>query len=171
MRLRHECGRWAVEDVVAHLTAAARIGRLRWITSVLGARFDFDVHNERRLAEHRGPTTEETLDRFRRTVTSTTAASGHTASQDWQGYAHGELYGLEHTPQRLRQGFLRPATPIPGLYLTGQPHVGLHRLEGCAGRSFQHPAIGSEPGPVTRTVPRELRRIPAHQTADVRASS
>src|SRR6516225_4009054 len=48
------CGRWTVEEVVAHLTAAASIGRLRWIASVVGARFNFDLHNDRRLAEHRG---------------------------------------------------------------------------------------------------------------------
>lgn len=50
------CGSWTVEEVVAHLTAAASIGRLRWMRSVIGARFDFDVHNQRRLAEHRGRT-------------------------------------------------------------------------------------------------------------------
>src|SRR5258707_7973961 len=54
------CGRWVVEEVVAHLTAAASIGPLRWLTSVLGARFDFDIHNERRFARHRGATPAET---------------------------------------------------------------------------------------------------------------
>lgn len=49
----------------------------------MGARFDFDVHNDRRLAEHRGATPAETLERFRRIVTRTTAASGHTAA--WLG--------------------------------------------------------------------------------------
>jgi all-trans-retinol 13,14-reductase len=39
------------------------------------------------------------------------------------GYGRGELYGLDHTPTRFRQGFLKPATPIPGLYLTGQDIV------------------------------------------------
>ncbi len=77
------CGRWAVQDVVAHLTAAASVGRWRWIASVVGARFDPDLHNERRLAEQRGATPAETLDRFRQVVGSTTAASGHTAA--WLG--------------------------------------------------------------------------------------
>jgi all-trans-retinol 13,14-reductase len=36
------------------------------------------------------------------------------------GYERGELYGLDHDPQRLRQGWLRPRTRIPGLWLTGQ---------------------------------------------------
>ncbi len=77
------CGRWSVEEVVAHLTAAASIGGFRWITSMIGARFDAGVHNARRLAEHRGHTPAETLDRFRAAVTSTRAASGHTPA--WLG--------------------------------------------------------------------------------------
>ena len=44
-------------------------------------------------------------------------------TQHFAGYGRGELYGLDHDPQRLRQGFLKPATPIPGLYLTGQDIV------------------------------------------------
>jgi all-trans-retinol 13,14-reductase len=35
-------------------------------------------------------------------------------------YATGELYGLDHTPQRFEQRWLRPRTRLPGLYLTGQ---------------------------------------------------
>ena len=77
------CERWVIEDVVAHLTAAASIGPLRWFASVLGARFDFDLHNDRRLAEHRGATPAETLERFRRIVTSTTSAPGPTVA--WLG--------------------------------------------------------------------------------------
>ena len=42
-------------------------------------------------------------------------------STDWfGGYRHGELYGLAHTPQRMKQKWLRPKTDIPGLWLTGQ---------------------------------------------------
>lgn len=77
------CGAWSVGDVVAHLTAAASLGRLAWLRSVVGSRFDFEVHNDRRLAEHRGPTYADTLARFERVATSTTAASGHTAA--WLG--------------------------------------------------------------------------------------
>lgn len=77
------CGDWTVEEVVAHLTAAASIGRWAWIRSMLGARFDPDVHNARRLAEHRGATPAETLQRFRAVVDRDTAASGHTPA--WLG--------------------------------------------------------------------------------------
>jgi uncharacterized protein (TIGR03083 family) len=96
------CGRWVVEDVVAHLTAAASVGRLRWLVSVVGARFGFDLHNERRLAEHRGATPEETLDRFRRVVASTTAPSGHTPAWLGEVVVHAQdirrPLGLDRTP-------------------------------------------------------------------------
>jgi all-trans-retinol 13,14-reductase len=48
------------------------------------------------------------------------------------GYGRGELYGIDHTPQRFDQDFLQPATPIPGLYLTGQDIVSC----GVAGAMF-----------------------------------
>ncbi|MEL7449692.1 MAG: NAD(P)/FAD-dependent oxidoreductase [Pseudomonadota bacterium] len=42
-------------------------------------------------------------------------------STNWfAGYRHGELYGLDHTPERLQQDWLGPRTRIRGLYLTGQ---------------------------------------------------
>jgi uncharacterized protein (TIGR03083 family) len=96
------CGRWNVEEVVAHLTAGASIGRLRWLRSVLGARFDFDLHNQRRLAEHKGAQPSETLQNFRRVITSTTAATGHTAA--WLGevivHSHDirRPLGIKHEP-------------------------------------------------------------------------
>jgi uncharacterized protein (TIGR03083 family) len=71
------CGRWNVEEVVAHLTAAASLNQWKWLRSMLAARFRPDVHNQRRLVEHRGSTPAETLDRFRAVITSTTAPSAH----------------------------------------------------------------------------------------------
>jgi all-trans-retinol 13,14-reductase len=42
-------------------------------------------------------------------------------STEWfAGYRHGELYGLDHTPERLQQDWLGPRTKIPGLWLSGQ---------------------------------------------------
>jgi uncharacterized protein (TIGR03083 family) len=77
------CGRWSIEEVVAHLSAAADTGRARWLVSMVGARFNADEHNARRLAEYRGRTPTETLKRFRAVVDSTTAPTGHTAA--WLG--------------------------------------------------------------------------------------
>ena len=38
-------------------------------------------------------------------------------------YKTGEIYGINHTPRRFQQKWLRPATPITNLYLTGQDIV------------------------------------------------
>jgi uncharacterized protein (TIGR03083 family) len=96
------CGQWSVREVVAHLTAAATTGRVRWVTSLLGARFDPAVHNQRRLAEHLGSTPAETLERFREVVTSRTAASGHTPAWLGEVVVHGQdirrPLGLETEP-------------------------------------------------------------------------
>lgn len=35
-------------------------------------------------------------------------------------YDKGEIYGLDHSPSRFRQEFLKPKTPIKNFYLTGQ---------------------------------------------------
>jgi uncharacterized protein (TIGR03083 family) len=96
------CGDWDVEQVVAHLTAAASLNQWRWLRSMLGARFRPDVHNERRLAEHRGSTPAETLDRFRAVITSTTAPSPHTPAYLGEVVVHAQdirqPLGLARTP-------------------------------------------------------------------------
>jgi ferredoxin-NADP reductase len=38
----------------------------------------------------------------------------------FSNYAQGQVYGLEHTPERFAQSWVKPHTPIKGLYLTGQ---------------------------------------------------
>ena len=41
-------------------------------------------------------------------------------TQNFMNYKEGEIYGIDHTPQRYRQKFLQPRTPIKNFYLTGQ---------------------------------------------------
>ena len=96
------CGQWDVEEVVAHLTAAASLNQWRWVRSMLGARFRVDVHNQRRLVEHRGSTPAETLDRFRAIIGSTTAPSGHTPAYLGEVVVHA---------QDIRQPLGLPRTP------------------------------------------------------------
>ena len=38
-------------------------------------------------------------------------------------YKEGEIYGIDHTPERFKQKFLEPRTPIKNFYLTGQDIV------------------------------------------------
>ncbi len=45
------------------------------------------------------------------------------STKDFVNYEAGEIYGLEHDPNRFEQTFLRPQTPIKNLYLTGQDIV------------------------------------------------
>lgn len=84
------CSSWDIEHVVAHLTAAASVGPLRWLASVFAARFNFDLHNDRRLAEHLGPTPADTLRRFRAIETSTTSTFGPTAAWLGEVIVHSE---------------------------------------------------------------------------------
>jgi uncharacterized protein (TIGR03083 family) len=96
------CGRWDVEEVVAHLTAAASLNQWQWVRSMLGARFRVDVHNQRRLVEYRGSTPAETLDRFQAVIGSTTAPSGHTPAYLGEVVVHA---------QDIRQPLGLPRTP------------------------------------------------------------
>ncbi|HUH04931.1 MAG TPA: NAD(P)/FAD-dependent oxidoreductase [Kofleriaceae bacterium] len=41
------------------------------------------------------------------------------STQNFAAHPHGEIYGLAHTPERFDTRWLRPQTPIRGLYLTG----------------------------------------------------
>ncbi|WP_425302964.1 maleylpyruvate isomerase family mycothiol-dependent enzyme [Nocardia otitidiscaviarum] len=111
---RSLCGDWTVEEVVAHLTAAASIGRFRWLRSVVGVRFDFDEHNARRLAEHRGATPAQTLERFRAVVTSTTAASGHTAA--WLGEVVVHAQDIRRPLGLSREPAVDAATEVARFY-------------------------------------------------------
>lgn len=58
------------------------------------------------------PQTQEAVDYYE---LSTPLSTRHFVNYD-----KGEIYGLDHNPQRFRQKFLRPHTPIKNLYLTGQ---------------------------------------------------
>ena len=46
--------------------------------------------------------------------------SSPLSTRDMANYELGELYGIDHTPERFRQKWLKPKTPIYGLFLTGQ---------------------------------------------------
>ncbi len=45
--------------------------------------------------------------------------SSPLSTRHFANFANGEIYGLAHTPQRFAERWLRPKTPIRGLYLTG----------------------------------------------------
>lgn len=54
------------------------------------------------------------------------------STKHFANYEHGEIYGIEHTPERFRLRWLKPHTPIKNLYLTGQDIV----TDGIGGALF-----------------------------------
>lgn len=47
-------------------------------------------------------------------------ASTPLSTEFFCAYDEGEIYGLEHDPERFKQDWLKPKSNIPGLWLTGQ---------------------------------------------------
>jgi all-trans-retinol 13,14-reductase len=45
-------------------------------------------------------------------------------TKNFAAHPDGAIYGLEHTPERYQQRWLRPRTPVKGLYLAGADIVG-----------------------------------------------
>lgn len=113
---RHKtlCGQWDVEQVVAHLTAAASLNQWQWLRSMLGARFRPDVHNQRRLEEHRGSTPAKTLDRFRSVIHSSIAPSSDIPAYLGEVVVHAQdirrPLGLPRTPS------IDALTPVAEFY-------------------------------------------------------
>jgi uncharacterized protein (TIGR03083 family) len=94
------CAGLTVREVLAHLTAAASLNPVRWLAGVIRCRFDFDKQVAMRLAEHLGTTPAETLERFRRIVTSTTKPPLPTPALLGETIVHGEdirrPLGIQH---------------------------------------------------------------------------
>lgn len=106
-----------MEEVVAHLTAAASIGPFRWATSMLGAHLSPALHNQRRLEEHRGTTPAETLQRFQAVTESTTAPSKHTAA--WLGEVIVHSQDIRR-PLRLQRTPAAEAVTEVALFFAGR---------------------------------------------------
>ncbi len=81
---------WTVEQAVAHLTAGASTGFWAWIRSIVGAGFNADRHNQRRLEERLGPTPAGTLEQFRTTIDSTVSPTGTLPAWLGEVVIHGE---------------------------------------------------------------------------------
>lgn len=84
------CTELTVREVLAHLTAAASLNPLRWLAGVLRCRFDFDRQVAMRLAEQLGADPAETLERFRRAVSSTTKPPLPAVAMLGEAIVHGE---------------------------------------------------------------------------------
>ncbi|GIJ20780.1 maleylpyruvate isomerase family mycothiol-dependent enzyme [Micromonospora lutea] len=94
------CTGLTVREVLAHLTAAASLTPRRWMLGVIRCRFDFDRQVLMRLREQLGDTPDDTLDRFRQIITSTTKPPLPVLAMLGEQVVHGEdirrPLGLEH---------------------------------------------------------------------------
>lgn len=84
------CTGLTVREVLAHLTAGASLNPARWLAGVIRCRFDFDKQVAMRLAEQLGVSPSQTLDRFRRVLTSTTKEPVPIAAVLGETIVHGE---------------------------------------------------------------------------------
>ncbi|MFE2059555.1 maleylpyruvate isomerase family mycothiol-dependent enzyme [Streptomyces sp. NPDC059446] len=84
------CSELTVREVLAHLTAGASLNSLRWFAGVVRCRFDFDKQVAERLAEQLGVSPRDTLERFRRVVTSTTKPPLPVLAMLGETIVHGE---------------------------------------------------------------------------------
>jgi uncharacterized protein (TIGR03083 family) len=84
------CTAFTVREVVAHLTSGANLGPVRWMAGVIRHRFDFDAQNAYRLAQQLGTDHDETLERFRLSVTSTTKPPVPVVAVLGEVIVHGE---------------------------------------------------------------------------------
>jgi uncharacterized protein (TIGR03083 family) len=84
------CDGLTVREVLAHLTAAARLNAVRWLAGVIRCRFDFDRQVSMRLREQLGATGAETLDLFRHAVHSRTKPPLPVLAMLGETIVHGE---------------------------------------------------------------------------------
>ncbi len=114
----HKAERW-IGAAVRSVLAQTYPDWEHWIVSDDGA--DYEALKERfarRLLEQLDRWVPEVRGKIDYYELSTPLSTRHFAN-----YPEGEIYGLDHTPRRFRQTWLKPRTPIPGLYLAGQDVV------------------------------------------------
>lgn len=99
---RSLCIDWTVEEVVAHLSAAANTGRWAWIRSIIRSGFTPAKHNARLLYRYRGHSPAETVDNFRESVTATIAPTKDYPAFLGEVIVHGQdivrPLGIELSP-------------------------------------------------------------------------
>ena len=96
------------------------------------------------------------------------------STQYFNAYSRGELYGIDHDPERFRQSWLTPRTRIPGLWLTGQDILSCGVVGAMMGGVLTAQAVGGlRVLPVLRRVLKgELApaRVPAPVAARVKSA-
>jgi uncharacterized protein (TIGR03083 family) len=84
------CDRWTVRDVVAHMTATAMMTPAKFMLSFARSGFSFPSFADKEIGRHRGSTPQETLERFRAAIPSSTSPPGPAASWIGEAVVHAE---------------------------------------------------------------------------------
>jgi len=84
------CAEWTVRDVLAHMTATARMGQAQFIGKFAAAGFNFKRMQLKDIAAETGGSPSETLDRFKSVVNSSKHPPG--PADTWLGevFVHSE---------------------------------------------------------------------------------
>ncbi|MGB8221963.1 MAG: hypothetical protein WCF10_05210, partial [Polyangiales bacterium] len=88
-------------------------------------------------------------------------------TRNFAAHPTGEIYGLQHTALRFEQRWLRPRTPIKGLYLTGADVASAGVVGALMGGMLCSSAVlkGNVLGRVLKHQAQALRaKTPAHST-------
>lgn len=114
------CEGLSVREVLAHLTAAARLNGPRWLAGVIRCRFDFDKQVTMRLREQLGADGTETWERFRAVVTSTTKPPIPVPAMLGEMIVHGE--DIRH-PLGIRRDYPAATLAQVATYYSGTDMV------------------------------------------------
>lgn len=87
---RSLCSEWTVEQVLAHLSAAANTGRWAWIRGIVAAGFNTGKHNDRLLGRYLGSTPATSLAAFERSVDLRVAPTKDYAAFLGEVIVHGQ---------------------------------------------------------------------------------
>jgi uncharacterized protein (TIGR03083 family) len=84
------CAPWSVRDVLAHMTATAKMTPVRFLAKLAGAGFRFNAMTDKDVRAHTAGSPADGLAEFRRMLTATTAPPGPTEAMLGEAVIHSE---------------------------------------------------------------------------------
>jgi uncharacterized protein (TIGR03083 family) len=82
------CAGWTVRDVLAHMTATAKITPAKFFPALLGSGFKFNSMTDKLRANELGSSGAQTLDNFRSVLGATTHPPGPTMAMVGEAVVH-----------------------------------------------------------------------------------
>jgi len=82
------CAGWTVRDVLAHMTATAKITPAKFFPALIGSGFKFNAMTDRLRSNELGSSGAQTLDNFRSVLDATTHPPGPTMAMVGEAVVH-----------------------------------------------------------------------------------